>query len=186
MYPILTEFKQNLEKILFHLKEDLKIIRTGRANPALIDNLFVQTYGGQTKLKLMELATINIESPSVILVTPFDPSTIQDIEKAILKSPLGLSPQTQGTKIIIKLPALSQEQREKLIKFVSQKIEERKNSIRNQRDDARKKIKLMFEAKQITEDDKFRLEKEINNITQNYTTQIQEVKDKKEKEIMEV
>jgi len=180
------QFKQQSTKTLALLKEELKTIRTGRANPALVENLTVEAYGGQSKLRLFELATISTEGPTALLIVPFDPSIIMDIEKAILKSPLGLSPRTQGNHIIIQLPSLSTEQREKLIKLLGQKIEEKKIVIRNLRDETRKKIKNSFEAKDISEDEKYRLEKEIDNLTQNLMTEIEIIKENKEKEISEV
>ena len=108
----LQDFKQQLSLTATALTEDLKTIRTGRANPIIVEQLVVDAYGGSTKLKLMELATITTEGPAALVIVPFDPSTVPDIEKAILKSPLGLSPQVQGTRIIIRIPPLSEEQRE--------------------------------------------------------------------------
>ncbi|NMB83786.1 ribosome recycling factor [Candidatus Roizmanbacteria bacterium] len=186
MHPIIADFKQNSQKIFSSLKENLKTVRTGRASPSLVENLMVETYGGQAKLRLFELASITTDGPTVIAILPFDPSVISDIEKAILKSPLGLSPQTQGNRILLRLPPLSEEQREKMTKLVGQMIEEKKNHIRSLRDDARKKIKLMFEKKEITEDDKYRLEKEIDNENQINTEEIQKIKENKDKEIHEV
>ncbi len=186
MDSLLNNFRQNLQKTLQVLKDDIKIVRTGRATPALIENLIVETYAGQTKLKLMELATIMTEGSTALVVIPFDVSTIADIEKAVLKSSLGFSPQTQATKIVIKIPPLSQEQREKFIKLVHSKIEERKNIVRNQRDEVRRRIKSDYEKKIITEDTKFRIEKEIDNITHQIMEEIQKVKEIKEKEIMAV
>ncbi len=186
MDPIINDFSQSAQKVINNLKEELKSIRTGRASPSLIENLVVETYGGQAKLRLLELASIATEGVSALSVSPFDPSTLADIERAILKSPLGLSPIVQGNRIIIKIPSLSQEQREKLTKLIGSKVEEKKVIIRNQRDDARKKIKLKLEAKEITEDNKFRLEKEIDNKTQNFMEEIQALKANKEKEIMAV
>ncbi len=186
MDPTIIDFSQNAQKAVNSLKEELKSIRTGRASPTLIENLAIETYGGQAKLRLLELASIATEGPSALLVSPFDPSTITDIEKAILKSPLGISPIVQGSRIIIKLPPLSQEQREKLTRLIGSKIEEKKVIIRNHRDDARKKIKLKLETKAITEDNKFRLEKEIDNKTQDFMEEIQTIKTNKEKEIMAV
>ncbi|GAB4219610.1 MAG: ribosome recycling factor [Candidatus Microgenomates bacterium] len=183
---IVNQFKLDSQKIIDSLKEDLKSIRTGRANPSLVENLIVETYGGSTKLRLMELSTITTEGPTALVIVPFDPSTISDIEKAILKSPLGLSPSIQGTKIILKIPPLSTEQREKYIKLVSEKIEEKRNHIRNLRDNARKFIKNLFENKEVTEDEKFRLEKEIDKINSQLMEEIQLTKDKKEAEIREV
>jgi len=183
---LVEQFQQHSSKTVNSLKEDLKSIRTGRANPALVENLVVDAYGGQSKLKLFELSTISTEGPSALVVVPFDPSTIIDIEKAILKSPLGISPQTQGGRIIIRLPSLSTEQREKLAKLLGQKTEEKKITIRNNRDEARKKIRLDFEAKEITEDDKYRLEKEIDNLAQKLMEEIQIIRENKEKEISEI
>lgn len=181
-----SQFKTNCQKVIDSLKEDLKTIRTGRASSSLVENLIVETYDGSTRLKLMELTTIVTEGPTALLINPFDPSTIQDIERAILKSPLGLSPVVQGNRIILKIPSLSTEQREKFIKTAGEKVEEKKNQIRNLRDDVRKTIKTSFEKKETTEDEKFRLEKEIDNLTQKYTEEIQTIKEKKETEIREV
>lgn len=181
-----AKLKTDYQKVIESLREDLKIVRTGRANSSIIENLIVEAYGGQTKLRLMELSTINSEGPATLVISPFDPSTIIDIEKAILKSPLGLSPQTQGSKIFIRIPSLSGEQREKMMKLVGQTVEEKRSILRNLRDEARKKVRQELEEKLITEDDKFRLEKEFDTITQNFTGQIQLIKEAKEKEIMEV
>jgi len=181
-----NNFKKEAEKVISDLKEELKLIRTGRANPALVENLIVEAYGGQSKLKLFELATITNEGPMALAVIPFDPSTLSDIEKAILKSPLSLSPQTQMNRITLRLPPLSSEQREKLIKLLNQKIEEKKIILRNHRDESRKRFKQTFENKEMTEDERFRLEKEIDNTTQNYMREIQTIKENKENEIIQI
>lgn len=186
MDSVLASFKQQSERAIEQLKEDLKSIRTGRASPALVENLPVKTYGGQTTLKLTELATITTDGPTALTISPFDPSTVTDIEKAIQSSALGLTPQTQGTTIIVRIPALTQEQREKILKVVGQKIEEKKVQVRNYRDEVRRKIKNNLEAKEITEDGKFRLEKEVDIQTQTYMTTIQEIKQKKEDAIMQI
>mgnify|MGYP001614313079 FL=1 len=182
----LQDFKQQLSLTATALTEDLKTIRTGRANPIIVEQLVVDAYGGSTKLKLMELATITTEGPAALVILPFDPSTVPDIEKAILKSPLGLSPQVQGTRLIIRVPPLSEEQREKYVKLVNQKIEEKRNIVRNHRDDVRKKIKTQFDEKTMTEDEKYRTEKEIDIITQKANSQLLEIKEAKEREIREI
>ncbi|PIY69052.1 ribosome recycling factor [Candidatus Roizmanbacteria bacterium CG_4_10_14_0_8_um_filter_39_9] len=182
----LTAFKQQLASTVSALKEDLKTIRTGRANPIIVEQLMVDAYGGSAKLKVMELASITTEGSAAVVIIPFDPSTVPDIEKAILKSPLGLTPQTQGTRIIIRIPPLSAEQRDKYVKLVGQKIEEKRNVIRNHRDDIRKKIKASFDEKNLTEDDKFRLEKEIDALAQKVNEELVIVKEAKEKEIQAV
>lgn len=182
----LSAFKLQLQQTVSALKEDLKTIRTGRANPVIVEQLMVDAYGGSAKLKVMELASITTEGSAAVVIVPFDPSTVPDIEKAILKSPLGLTPQTQGTRIIIRIPPLSEEQRDKYAKLVGQKVEEKRNVIRNHRDDIRKKVKVSFDEKNLTEDDKFRLEKEIDTLTQNVNEELVVIKESKEKEIQAV
>ena len=186
MNEIAQDFSKLIDKTISALQEDFKSIRTGRATPALIESLQVETYQGQSKLKLLELATITTEGPSALVIVPFDSSTMQDIEKAILKSTLGLSPQTQANRILVKIPSLSQEQREKMIKLIREMAEEKRESIRNHRDEARKKIKNELEKKILTEDQKFRLEKEIEVSSQSSMDKIQRIKDAKEKDILEI
>lgn len=186
MDDIIRELKEQNERIVVYLREELKTIRTGRATPALLEGLVVDAYQGQAKLKLPEIASITTEGPLTLVVAPFDPSIVGDIEKAILTSALGLSPQTQGTRILIHIPMLSEEQREKFIKLVGQKVEEKRNSLRSNREEARKRIKVKFEASQITEDDRFRKDKEIDDITQKYTEDIQVLKTRKEEEIRKI
>ncbi|MFO0703528.1 MAG: ribosome-recycling factor [Patescibacteria group bacterium] len=186
MKTIIPELKKHFENNINRLKEELKTIRTSHASPALIEGLEVETYGGTTTMRLMEMATLTNEGPTALLVVPFDPSTLQDIERAIIKSPLGLSPNTQSGRIIITVPALSTEQREKYVKLVGSLVEEFRSTVRGYRDDARKKIKHAIEAKEITEDDKFRLEKQVDEETQKTNEAIQTIKESKEKEIKTV
>lgn len=185
MNPLVTDFKNFAQKVILQLKEDLKGIRSGKASPALLENLTVEAYGG-TKMRLQELATITAEGTAALAIIPYDPATVSDIEKGILKSPLGMTPQTQGSKIILRIPPLSQEQREKMIKLLSQKIEERKIMIRNYRDESRKKIKQQQEAKTMTEDQRYKLEKDIDTQTQNFMEEIQTIREHKETEMREV
>lgn len=183
---LLSEFKQNLEKIIEALRIEITNIRTGRASSSLIENLLVETYGGQAKLKLSELSTITNEGPTGLLISPFDPSTIKDIEKAILSSPLNLTPRVDGKNIHITIPHLSEEQRKQLLKIISQKIEAIRKQVRTVRDEFRKKIKMALENKEISEDQRFRTEKQIDEITQQYNQQIEQMRGKKEKEVMEI
>jgi len=180
---LFLQFKQNSQKAIESLREELKSIRTGRASPSLVENLVVEAYGGSTKLRLMELSTITTDGPTALSIVPFDAQVLSDIEKSILKSPLGLSPIVQGNKIILKIPPLSSEQREKFIKIASEKVEEKKNQIRNLRDETRKSIKTSYEKKETTEDEKFRLEKEIDNITASLMKEIQTILENKKAEI---
>ncbi len=181
-----VEFKQNYQKAINSLREELKSIRTGRASPSLVENIEVVTYGGTARLKLLELATITTDGPAALSIVPYDASVTQDIERAILTTPLGLTPAVQGSNIIIKIPALNEEQREKFIKLVATIVEEKKVQIRSARDDVRRTLKTSLEKKEISEDEKFRVEKEIDILSQKAMEEIQLIRDKKEKEIMEV
>ena len=106
MDDILDKFKTQTDTSVQILEEELKGIRTGRANSGMVENMIVQTYGGSTSLKLRELATITTEGPVTLAISPFDPATVKDIEKAILTSPIGINPQTEGVKIYLRIPNL--------------------------------------------------------------------------------
>ncbi|MFZ1549469.1 MAG: ribosome-recycling factor [Microgenomates group bacterium] len=183
---IVTQFKQSAQKTIAALKEELKSIRTGRATPALVENLQITTYNGTTTLKLKEIASISTEGPQTLVIAPYDATTVGDIEKGILSSAMGLTPASQGTRILVKIPPLSQEQREKFIKICGQFVEEKRVSIRGQRDENRRKIKAQFEQKTITEDAKFRLEKDIDTASSDIMDEVDAIKDSKEKEIREI
>ena len=182
---ITSSFRAQSEEHISRVREELKGIRTGRAHTGMIESLAVEVYGG-TKMKLIEVSSITTESNDALLITPFDPSTITDIGKGILASPLGINPQTEGNRIIVRVPPLSEEQRTKYVKLVSQLVEETKNKIRYERDAARKKIKNMEDAKELSEDERYRLEKEIDELTGKFNNELQTIKENKEKEIMEV
>ncbi len=181
-----NEINDKIRKTFEFVKNEISTIRTGKASPSLVENIFIETYGGTAKLKMSELATIMTEGPSGILISPFDQSIIKDIEKGILSSPLGLTPRVDGKNIHIKLPAITEDQRKQFLKIINQKIEEGKVRLRGARDESRKKTKTESEAKNITEDQKFRIEKEIDKIIQNGNDQLEEIRVKKEKELMEI
>lgn len=185
MNDIITSFTQSLQTIVTNLREELKGIRTGRAHTGMLESLPVEAYGG-TKMRLIELASLTIEGTAALQITPFDPGTVKDIEKAIMASPLGLNPQTEGNRIIVRIPPLTEEQRVKFTKLVSQIVEDAKNRIRRARDDARKQIKAMEDRKEIMEDERYRMEKEIDKQTTETNEELQSLKEKKEQEIMEV
>ncbi len=183
MNDLLTLFNQYAEKIIANLNQELRSFRTSRASSGLIENIEIEAYPGQPKLKLYELATITNDGPSILVISPFDPSVIKAIEKELQKTNLGATPQTQANRIILRLPPLSSEQRQQYLKLLNQIIEKQKNNLRNYRDEIRKKIRLSFQDKQLTEDEKFRLEKEINEKIVEFSEQIQSIKLKKEEEI---
>jgi|SRR3989344_3478600 len=184
LHSIGQEFKDQCQHTINALLDELRQIRTGKASPSLVEDLEVNTYGGQMKMKLKELASISTEGPTIIVIDPFDPSTVQDIEKAFLASPLQLSPRVEGKMLRILTPPLTTDQREKFVKLVNQKVEDTKNSIRYHRDHARKNSKALFDDKSITEDEKFRFEKEIDSITKDFSDNLEVVKKKKHEEIM--
>lgn len=186
MQEVISSYKSAIAQSIVALKEELKGIRTGRAHAGMIESIVVETYGGSTRMKLMEMATIMTEGNATLVVTLYDPATAPDAEKAIMASPLGINPQREGSKIIIRIPPLSEEQRTKFTRFVSQIIEETKNRIRAQRDDARKKLKRMQDDKTLSEDERYRGEKEIDQITTDSNESLSDIKSAKEKEIMQV
>lgn len=186
MNEITSLFKTAVKVQTDKLIEELKGIRTGRAHTGMVEGMPVEAYGGSMKMKLQELASITTEGNDGIVIMPFDASTSQDIEKAILASPLGLTPKIDGSKISLRIPPMSEEQRIKYVKLVSQMIEDTKNAIRRERESIRKDIKQMFDAKELTEDDKFRMEKEIDAMIGESNIELQGIKDKKEQEIMAV
>ncbi len=186
---MISEIHSQLQTRIAHIltvnKEELGAIRTGRATPALLEGIKANVYGG-TILTLRELASISTDGPINLLVSPFDESVIKDVEKAITTSPLGLSTRLEGKTLRVMVPALSTEQREKMNKLVSQKIEEAIEMGRKDRDDARKKVRALFEAKSISEDEKYAAEKEIDDKVKKLNIELEEVKMKKTREISEV
>ena len=183
---VLTEFKSRLAKSVEFTTHELRQIRTGQVSPAMVEDLSVTTYGGSTTMRLTELASISTEGPITLVVSPFDVSTVQDIERAIQASPMGLQARVDGKIIRITTPPLTQEQREKFVKLANAKVEEGKIHMRGHRDDARKDLKALFDAKEISEDDKFRTEKEIDATTKEYTDSLDELRKKKQDDIMAI
>ncbi len=183
---VYADLKGKARKAIDYVAQELRQIRTGQASPALVEDLSVTAYEGTTTLTLKELASISTDGPTMLLIEPFDPSVTKDIERAISASPLGLSTAVDGKIIRITTPALTEEQREKFVKLANSKIEEGKIQIRRIRDDARKDIKALEENKEITEDDKYRAEKEIDTITKQLTDELDVLKEKKTKDIMSV
>lgn len=186
LQSLYSTFKNQAQKTIEHTTNELRHIRTGQVSPALVEDLMVTTYGGSATMRLMELASLSTEGPITLVISPFDQSVVQDIERAIHASPLGLSPRVDGKIIRLTTPPLTQEQREKFVKLANQKIEEGKIHIRGHRDEARKHIKVLLDEKAISEDDRFRAEKEIDGYTKDATDKLDELRQKKQDEIMMV
>ncbi len=180
----IREAALRMQNALDVLDEDLVGIRTGRASPGLVERLPVDYYGAQTPL--IQLATISVPEPRQLLIRPFDPLTLKEIERAILVSNLGLTPNNDGKLIRLNLPRLTEERRKELAKIVHNRLEETLISIRNIRRDLIKDLREFEKEKLISEDDLERGEKDLQDLTDKMTTKVDEIGDKKEKEIMEV
>ena len=166
------------------LEEDLSGIRTGRANPALVEKLQVEYYGMPTAL--MQLATISVPEPRVLLIRPFDPTTLKTIERGILASDLGLTPNNDGKVIRLTLPVLTEERRRDLVKVVHHRLEEARVAIRNVRRDLMKDLRDFEKEKMISEDELKQGEEELQKLTDKMIQQIDTIGEHKQKEIMEV
>ena len=180
----LKEAEAKMRSSLQSLEDDLAGIRTGRATPALVERLSVEYYGSPTPLQ--QLATFSVPEPRQILIKPFDPSSIKDIERAIQASDLGLTPSNDGKSIRLTLPPLTQERRQELVRVVNSRVEEGRISIRNVRRDTIKDLREFEEEKMISEDDLDRAEEDIQKVTDKYIEEMNEVGKRKEEEILEV
>lgn len=185
---MIDEVKQDAEnkmkKSLDALRRELVTIRTGRASPALVEPLKVDYYGAPTPL--MQIATIAAPEPRLLTIKPFDPSSMSAIEKAILKSDLGLTPINDGKLIRLTIPALNEERRRDLTKVVHKHAEEAHIALRNVRRDALKDLEEMEKEKMISEDQHFKGKELVQQLTDKYIAEVDQVSKKKEAEIMEV
>lgn len=180
---ILLDVEERMEKAVDKLKHDLAGIRTGRANPGLVDSLRVEAYGSPTPIK--QLASIGAPEPTQIVIRPFDPGTLKDIEKAILASGLGLTPMNDGKLIRLNVPPLSTETRRKLVGRIKELAEEAKVAIRNVRRDGNKQSDQEEKDKVLSEDDCTKVKEEIQELTKRFENRATELAKAKEQEVME-
>ena len=180
---ILFDAEERMEKAISVLKHALGGIRTGRANPGLVDSLRVEVYGSPTPIK--QVASVGAPEPTQIVIRPYDPSTIKDIEKAIIASDLGLNPQNDGKLIRINIPPLSTEVRRKMVSRIKELSEESKVAIRNIRRDANKAADQAEKAKELSEDDRDATKEEVQELTKKYEGQASELAKNRETEVME-
>lgn len=179
---IVAEHEKNMQKTIEFLRSELRSVRTGRASPGLVEHLQVEYYGTMTPLK--QLATIACPDPGSLIIKPFDPSCLKEVEKAIKSSELSLAPLTDGKMIRLNIPPLSEERRKQLVQQVRQMCEKVKVTIRNIRRDGIKHLEDEEKNKTITEDDRDRGKKEVDDLTKKYTDQIDEIMAGKSGEIM--
>ena len=180
---IMADARERMEKTIDALQADLRAIRTGRASPALVEKLTVEYYGSPTPL--IQLAGITVPEPRMLMIRPWDRNTLGVIEKAILKSDLGLTPNNDGQAIRLILPQLTEERRRDLNKQVARRVEEARVSARNIRRDAIDMLRDAEKEKLIDEDDLHKGQEQVQELTDKYIKQIDEVGKTKEAEILE-
>jgi ribosome recycling factor len=183
-HPIYNETEQKMAKSIEVLLNEIRGIRTGRASPALVENIRVEYYGSPTPLK--QIATISVPEPRTIIIKPYDPSSLGAIEKAILISDTGVNPNNDGKLIRLNLPPLSEERRKQLSKLAKNIAEKSKVSVRNIRRDSIRLVEDEEKKKNISEDTKFKLKEDLQKLTEKYEKQIDEYLNKKTAEIMEI
>ncbi len=180
---ILMDVEERMEKSVDTLKKNLTGIRTGRANPGLVDTLRVEAYGSPTPIK--QVAAVSVPEPTQILIRPYDPGTLKDIEKAIIAGDLGLTPNNDGRVIRINIPALSTEVRKKMVARIKELNEESKVSIRNIRRDGNKAADQAEKDKTMSEDERDTTKDEIQELTKKFESRCDELAKAKEKDVMD-
>ena len=180
----LFDAEEKMEKAVSHAKDELSAVRTGRASPAMFSRIHVEVYGSPTPLN--QAASINIPEARMAIVKPFDPSTLNAIEKAIRDSDMGVNPSNDGSIIRIVIPQLSEERRREMVKVAKTKGEDARVAIRNVRRKANEELHRIAKDGEAGEDDVSRAEKELQNLTDSYVHQVDELVKHKEAELLEV
>jgi ribosome recycling factor len=180
----LIEAETRMKGAVRALEDDLATIRTGRASPALVERLPIEYYGSPTPL--MQLATISAPEPRMLTIRPFDPASLKDIERAILASDLGLTPNNDGKMIRLNIPPLTEERRHELVRIVRSRIEEARISVRNVRRDVLNDLREFEREKLISEDALKRGGDDLQKLTDRYIDQLNETGQRKETEVLEV
>lgn len=184
LQSVIDETNKQMDETIRFYKKELSHVRAGKAQPSLLDGVKVEYYGSQTPLN--QLANVSAPEARLLTVEPFDQSALEDIEKAIMSAGLGLNPSNDGNIIRIPLPILSEERRKELVKRVKEISEETRISIRNTRREANDKVKKKVKSESLSEDARYEAEEEIQQITDKHTEKVDELLEKKEKEIMTV
>ncbi len=184
MNELIKNTEEKMRKSIDALEREYKSIRAGRANAAVLDRVMVDYYGVPTPVQ--QMAAVSVPEARTLLIAPWDKSTLKDIEKAILTSEIGINPQNDGTSIRLNFPPLTEERRKDIVKDIRKKGEDAKVAVRNQRRDALDKLKALKKNNAITEDDESNGEKKIQNLTDKFCKEVDELATIKEKEIMEI
>jgi ribosome recycling factor len=183
-HELIQLLRRKFDQVIDVVKEDMSTVRVGRAKPDMVEGIAVLAYG--TRMRLVELATINAPDPNMLVITPYDKSVMRDIEKAIADSEMQLSPAVSGDQIRIVIPALTQERRLDFVKLLKQKTESGKILLRQARQDVKEKIDALKERDDVSEDDIYMLHDQLDKVTGEYNEKIEEMNREKEKEIMAV
>ncbi len=181
---LIATSKEQFEKAIEHLKSELTSLRTGRATPALVEDIMVEAYG--TKQALKAVASISVADAKTINVDPWDKGLVQAIETAINNSQLGINPVNDGKLIRLPLPELTSERRQELVKVLHQKLEQARIAVRKIREEVRNTIDKQEKAKEVSEDEKYHLQDELEKIVKEYNDRIREIGVDKEKEVTTV
>ena len=181
---ILNEAETKMKKACDVLRSDFRTIRTGRASPPLVERLRVEYYGTLTPLN--QLASISVPEPRLLVVRPWDSSVLEEIEKTILKSELGLTPNNDGTLIRLAIPRLTEERRQELTKVVGRRVEDGRVAVRNVRRNAQEDLRDLEREKLISEDELHDARKELQDLHDKYVAQMSEIGTAKQQEIMEI
>ncbi len=180
---LLKEIEVSMKKAIDATKRELAELRSGRANPKMLEGIRINYYGTPTLLK--ELATIGVPEARMVVISPYDPSSLKEVEKSILQSDLGITPVNDGKIIRLIVPPLSEERRQDLIKIVKKVSEEGKVSIRTVRRDGKERIKSLEKDKKISEDERFQSEDQLQKMTDKFIKDIDTILEDKEKELKE-
>ena len=183
---IVLEAEEQMDKAVDFLKQEFRSVRTGRASTGLVDTLKVEVESYGTTLSLRELANLAVAEGNMVVIKPFDPSTLKDIQRAIEKSEIGINPQNDGKMIRLPVPPLSTDRRNKLVARVRELAEQQRVSVRNSRRDANKALEAEKKAKTLTEDDVESGQEQVQKMTDEYCKKIDALVEEKSKEIMQV
>jgi ribosome recycling factor len=182
MTMIIENYQADFDKAFENLKSELTTLRVGRANPAMVENILVEAYGSKTPLK--QVASITVPEARTILIQPWDKNIGKDIEKAIIAANIGLSPVNEGAQIRLSIPQLTEENRLELVKSLGEKLEKTRIGLRQIRDRVKDEITKQEKNKEITQDDKYNLQKKLDELVKKFNDQIKVLGEKKEQEIM--
>ncbi len=181
---IVNDSKPKFDKVIEHLKEELLSLRTGRANSALVENVSVLAYGTTTKLK--QLANISVPDARTIVIEPWDKSIIKDVEKSLVASDLGFNPSNEGNFLRIHVPQMTEEDRREYVKIVGQKAEHAKIAVRQVRDDMKDMVGKLEEDGGVSEDDTFRMLKNLDEVVNSYNEKIKSIAKEKEDDLSKI